>query len=147
MVLDPYATAVVSRQRWGELGQVGSSTCTCWIPAAAAADADRLLIVCRLAIVVPRSCLTPLLQQAIAAGMQDLDYGNGTLGVARTWPQGGCVLPGTPDATFDWQVGCTAGFALTAATRLELHGTVRREQLARHMHCTSVMASWQPQPD
>lgn len=35
--------------------------------------------------------------------MQDLDYqGSGALGLAATWPQGACCLPG-PSSEFDWE--------------------------------------------
>ena len=38
----------------------------------------------------------------ICSAPQDLDYRDGALGIARTWPQGACVLPSSA-APFDWQ--------------------------------------------
>ena len=56
----------------------------------------------------------------LASKLQDLNYGNGVLGVARTWPQGAGALPGSPGTEFDWQVcRCWAPGAGRAASSLQ----------------------------
>ena len=117
MLIDPYAKAVMGRRKFGELGPVcnrlrptqrpyaasvqavASITCWVWCSIRWVAEGWHRPFRYRLMIsaVVPRVIAAPGLRR------QDIPYSsNGTLGVARTWPQAAGALP-RAISDFDWQ--------------------------------------------
>ena len=53
--------------------------------------------------------------------LQDLDYSRAdTLGLAKTWPQGACSLPGPPTG-FDWEGDEPLGLPMESLIIYEMH--------------------------